>query len=94
MGRIVSASEAAKLRGVCGETVRRWARESWLSSARKSGRVWLVDLDEVMRFESPQLGWPASVKRCPICTGALVEGHKCKVRDEVPDLDDPNFASF
>ena len=45
-GRLVSASEAARLAGVSGRTVRRWA-ETGRVSAERTADGWLIDPDSL-----------------------------------------------
>ena len=57
MDVVIMAEEAAKLRGVTAETIRRWARIGWLKKARRVGRhTWLLDRAEVLAFEPPKPG--------------------------------------
>jgi len=56
MSEIITAEEAARLRGVTGETIRRWCRDGWLTKARKAGKTWLLDKAELMAFEPPKPG--------------------------------------
>ena len=50
---------------------------SWLKSACKAGRVWLMSKMEVESLEPPHPGWREGVARCPQRGGGVVEGHVC-----------------
>jgi excisionase family DNA binding protein len=56
MDEIITVEEGARLRGVTGETVRRWCREGVLKSARRAGRVWLISKSELLAYEPDPRG--------------------------------------
>ncbi|MHC4088687.1 MAG: helix-turn-helix domain-containing protein [Planctomycetota bacterium] len=73
----ITVSEAAALLGVRPDMIRHWLRRGWLPKARKAGRVWLLDQEEVRAFQPPKVGWPEGQSRCPRCREKMEHNHKC-----------------
>ena len=51
---MISIPEASEATGHARSTIRLWCARGLLAHARKLGRDWLVDLDELRRFEPPK----------------------------------------
>lgn len=78
MEQVVTAEEAAKLRDVSGETIRRWCRKGWLKSGRKAGKTWLISKSEVLDFKQPRRG---PRPKCPNCGSVLTADHECESQE-------------
>lgn len=66
----VLVSEAAKIKGVSPDTIRRWFNKGWIEGqkvAKTRNAPILVSLYEVKRFTPPKKGWPKGLKRCRTC---------------------------
>lgn len=55
---LVAISEAAERTGIPEITIRVWCKKGKLKTARQSGRVWLVDLEEVRQQPRRKAGRP------------------------------------
>ena len=59
---LVAIKEAAQRTGIPEVTIRVWCRSGKLKTARQSGNVWLVDLEEVRQQPRRKAGRPAGSK--------------------------------
>ena len=79
---LISTSEAAKLKGVHRDTVRRWINNGWITAEKSAPSVpkspWLLSRDEVLAFVPPRPGWREGVARCSRCGEVLTADHECR----------------
>ena len=56
MESFVGTTRAAELKGVDPATVANWCRQGWIEGARKVGKTWLINTEELMTFTPPRTG--------------------------------------